>query len=395
LKQQQQQQQKPSRGAPRPTNPKENDPEEVSKNVRKEVEEKHQEAIEGLNNYCGDSLETNENNEKSEPSENDYIDATTSFPEVAFEENQDPFRLLEQTKWEVQLDVGLDDKSTSSSAPESGTVLGEQKKRLKLNLKVKFSNEEVMDADVAEHVAFMEADSGFRKLEILECHQVTTPTTKSRSVRGDTGASSSVKRIPTKSGVWIVDPELGADALRFYFDVPMDDDESSTPLRESEMTFPNGRIFCSCGYFAREKDMERHPSEEEGLYRSIVGDTIWVKGELNETESVLQDEVTRHGAWVDFVFGPPVRAFRREVQRIEEHFEEATENEMIKNPPESCLERPFSKGILALSKKGNVHAPGMKIPFTSFVAVYDVVGKLSMRSLDKPSSSPPKNTMKP
>jgi len=164
-----------------------------------------------------------------------------------------------------------------------------------------------------------------------------------------------------KDGGWQIsqgDGPLGTNVLRFYVEV----DEEITHTG-SDVVVPQGRIYCSCGYFVTgNKDSDS--SMKETLEQELKG--------IEEKMNQLQDQKSQLG-----FFNLDGIKLSREMSKLDKQAERVVGqlNYAAITEPESRILRFSNDGTVGLTKEGGVCCQVRKGPLLE----YHILGRFGIK----------------
>lgn len=163
-----------------------------------------------------------------------------------------------------------------------------------------------------------------------------------------------------KDGGWQIsqgDGPLGTNVLRFYIEV----DEEITHSG-SDVVVPQGRIYCSCGYFVTGKDSDSF--KKEALEQELKG--------IDEKINELQDRKSALG-----LFNLDGIKLSREMSKLEKQAERVVGqlNYAAITEPDSRILRFSEDGTVGLTKEGGVCCQVKKGPLLE----YHILGRFGIK----------------
>mmetsp|Transcript_9677 Transcript_9677/g.22257 ORF Transcript_9677/g.22257 Transcript_9677/m.22257 type:complete len:324 (+) Transcript_9677:808-1779(+) len=284
---------------------------------------------------------------------------------------------------------------------------GKSQKRLKMNLKVKFTNEitdeyhinpkkintinnnnnkfqkfikmdrfmKKKENGVSEDADFMGAGGISRKLEVLECRLI------------DEDGTPSSETIDMKHGVWRICPgrlPTDSNTLRFYVEVP-------EKVAQDDLYLPKGRIYGTCGYYPNEllQFLRKSPlsNQQESIIRGLYDKNTMAQRQIMQAMN-LGGRVG--GAGIDVFSWIRIMILMSILQYRGNKLHQSLVNELARNPPEDSLERSKHTDV-SLSKEGGI-CTRVKKPFS---VEYHILGRCAMTSLDVKPPPPPKKDEEP
>lgn len=267
--------------------------------------------------------------DKNEESEEDYMErrlveriAVSNNPEYSDLKSSSRWKkrdetLLDGTSWKISMDIG---RELGTWMPKEWGISGE---RLKLDLQVEFSDEQLYDRE--EFLGSM----GDAKVALVKGGKMTLSPSLTEGVR----------EIPVRNGGWRVSKgngPMGTNLLRFYIEV--DEKISRKGGGGGDVYCPAGRIYCSCGFF----NMNVPPRGEKERYKKKLDD-------LMARAEALDDEIAAAGFFEKLKKNAEMIRLKVELQENAERYREASVVE-----PDSSILKFSSKGDVGLTKEGGI-----------------------------------------
>mmetsp|Transcript_15948 Transcript_15948/g.36769 ORF Transcript_15948/g.36769 Transcript_15948/m.36769 type:complete len:387 (+) Transcript_15948:282-1442(+) len=247
--------------------------------------------------------------------------------------------LLDQTQWMVNLNIG---REPGTWMPKDWGVSGT---RLQITFNAEFTSSQLYAKD-----DFLVG--GYADAKIL--HVLDNEIKLSPSV------TEGGRIFRVKDGGWQIsqgDGPLGTNVLRFYIEV----DEEITHSG-SDVVVPQGRIYCSCGYFVTGKDSDSF--KKEALEQELKG--------IDEKINELQDRKSALG-----LFNLDGIKLSREMSKLEKQAERVVGqlNYAAITEPDSRILRFSEDGTVGLTKEGGVCCQVKKGPLLE----YHILGRFGIK----------------
>lgn len=170
---------------------------------------------------------------------------------------------------------------------------------------------------------------------------------------------------------------MGTDLLRFYIEL----DEEVSHGDRSDLYIPEGRVYCSCGYFpffATENRSGGAGNAVASMKESYAEELRSIEDRIQKLQD-KRSEITNPFSLDGFKLSREIGKLQREAELVVDNLDYAS----IREPDRSLL--TFSKDMdVGLTKEGGVCCRVDKGPM---IVEYHILGRFSIASVDLANST--------